>query len=398
MLGALAALAALPLAPLSSARADSEFDVSADLRTRYEADDRTFTDDTPLEHTLFARTRVRLDAKHGDGAEAVVEVQDSRVWGGEGSESADTHNVDLHQGFLRFQPWSVGTVDVGRQELTYGRAHVFGDEPFDNVGRSFDALKLHNEFSESWLDLLFGKVSEEAVTGTDENFAGGFVHLDVSEAELALEPFLLYKENSDGNEFLTAVGTYAGWGKERFSAEGDVVYETGQVERVDLRAYLLALDVAADFSPDMDNTRGLSIGVEKYTGDGDATDDKIKTYDPLYGNRHEYYGIMDVADSFVDGLGVGLRDFHAKFWTELASGVTCTLGGHVFRADVDTDLGAGADGKDVGREADLVVKGRLSDGVVLEAGGGIFLSGDLIEAVVDNENAAWGYLQATGSF
>jgi hypothetical protein len=45
-----------------------------------------------------------------------------------------------------------------------------------------------------------------------------------------------------------------------------------------------------------------------------------------------------------------------------------------------------------------VLRGRLSDGIALEGGGGYFLRGDLIEATLSDQKATWGYLQASGSF
>ncbi|MFN8176683.1 MAG: alginate export family protein [bacterium] len=397
---ALTVMAALPLLPLGRAAADSQFDVSAQVRTRGEASDRTFLDDRSFQYTIFQRTSVRLDAKHGDGAEGVIEVQDSRIWGDEGSPLGDTHNVDLHQGFLRFRPGSAVTVQAGRQELRYGREFVLGDADFDNVGQAFDAVRLRADVADGWWDFLAGKVSKTSGfldTGIDENTAATFFHHEFRDPSVEVEPFVLYRENGGPNLFETAFGGYGDWSQDRFSVQGDVVIEKGTVEGHDVNAYLVAADVALDCSKQRDHGQGLSVGFTKYTGD-DPADPDDSAYDPLYADDHGYFGIMDIADSFANRLGVGLRDYHAKAWTELGDRVTLTGVGSVFRADIATPLGSGFDGHDLGQEVDVILRSRLSDGIVLEAGGGYFLQGDLIQATISDQSATWGYLQASGSF
>jgi hypothetical protein len=274
-------------------------------------------------------------------------------------------------------------------------------------------VKVRADVADGWWDFLFGKVSEGFAAGglatnVDENTAATFFHHDFEDPNLEVEPFLLYRENTGPNLFETAFGGYCDWSQDRFSAQGDVVLERGQVknrdvsidhliEDVDIDAYLVAADVALDCSEQRDGSKGLSVGFAKYTGE-DHADSGDNIYDPLYADDHAYFGIMDIADSFANRLGTGLRDYHVKAWTELAKDVTLTATGSVFRTDVATPLGSGFDGNDLGRELDVVLRGRLSDGIVLEAGGGYFLRGDLIQATLADQNATWGYLQASGSF
>ncbi len=400
------ALVVLAVFPALPAAADTEFDVSAEIRVRYEADDRTFLESEDFEHSVFQRTRVRFDVRHGDGAEGVVAVQDSRIWGDEGGTTEDTQNVDLLLGFLRFHPGDVATVEVGRQELSYGRERVIGDLDFYNVGQTFDALRVTADFSDSWLDFLFAKVSDLSETGIDENLAAAFFHADMADQGLEFEPFLLYKENTDRRQFLTAPGIYAHWSRDRLWADGDFVWQTGQQRGGDIDAFLFALDFGMDLSHEADGRSGASIGYATYTGD-DPGDDNDSAYDPLYADNWSYFGIMDVADDFVNRVVVedadlpalGLRDFHAKVWLGLSENVKLKVVGSLFRSDIEVDLGpGGANGRDVGKEIDVVLKSRLAEGIDLSFGGGYFLSGDLVEAVIDDENATWAYVQATGSF
>jgi hypothetical protein len=107
---------------------------------------------------------------------------------------------------------------------------------------------------------------------------------------------------------------------------------------------------------------------------------------------------MDIAEAFADGTGLGLQDLHAKLWTELKSGIWVVIAGHSFATDVDTTLPSGGDGNDIGKEVDVILKGRTEQGVDLQVGGGYFIGGDLVEALAGSDDALWGFVQATADF
>ncbi len=67
---------------------------------------------------------------------------------------------DLHQGYVKLGGTQTLPVSlkVGRQELSYGDERLIGAFDWDNIGRTFDAAKLHYEQGQFWVDAFSGRV------------------------------------------------------------------------------------------------------------------------------------------------------------------------------------------------------------------------------------------------
>jgi hypothetical protein len=394
---ALVVLAAEP----SLGKADVE--VTGEVRIRYEGDDRTFMNDAEIEHFILQRTRLQVTAHNDAGAGLVVQAQDSRQWGQEESTSADLKNLDLHQAYVHLSdPFGLTGLDFfgGRQELAYGRHRVIGDFGWDNVGRAFDAARLRFNFDEHWLDLAGGTVSDADFPGvtTEENVYLLVGHYEIMPEEFTVEPLLVYRERSTSRLYQTSLGGYAHFQKNRLGITGDVVYQTGDRPGGDVSAYLAAIDVGFDISPDADRMVGLKGGIDFYSGD-DPADDGDTPYDFLYPTNHKFYGYMDLATALTADRDLGLRDVHFKIWLRTPQEIKLVGAFHHFTTDVETPI-AGGDDTALGREIDVKLNKMLEEGMMIEIGGGIFLPGDVVESdpAFGDENAFWAYVQGTASF
>jgi hypothetical protein len=399
-LSVVAGMALIALAGVEAPAAEVTWDGS--VRIRYEADDRSFAADTDVEHTVFQRTRISGTAKNDKGAEIMIQLQDSRIWGDEGSTLNDTENVDIHQAVARLQDPNIEGLEwiLGRHELYYGAGRVFAVNDWSNVGRSFDAARARMSFDdEQWLDLGFGKVSEEAATNVDENVAFGVWHIQMADPNVTFEPLLVYKENDASDSFVTSLGGHGAYESGRLRLTTDLVYQTGNVAgNEDLSAYLAGGMVGVDASSAMDGSAGLAGGYSIYTGD-DPSDGDDMAYDNLYYDDHKYHGLMDVANSIVDVSGLGLRDVFLKAWVETPQGVSLKGAIHRFTSDIDVTLPAGGgDRNGIGNEFNLVVSKDLESGMAAQVGGGVFSPGDLTEFLLGDETAFWAYVQGTASF
>jgi hypothetical protein len=398
-ISAVAGIALLALTGAEALAADVQWDGS--VRIRYEADDRSFASNTDVEHTVFQRTRISATAKNDKGAEIMIQLQDSRIWGDEGSTLNDTENVDIHQAVARLQDPNIEGLEwiLGRHELYYGAGRVFAVNDWDNVGRSFDAARARMTFDDDqWLDLGFGKVSEEAATLVDENIAFGVWHIQVADPNLTLEPLILYKENDASDSFMTSLGNYGAFESGRIRVSSDLVYQTGKIAGGDAKAYLASAMLGVDASREMDGSAGIAGGYSIYTGD-DPSEGDDAPYDNLYFDSHKYHGLMDIANNIVDASGLGLRDVFLKAWVETPQGVTLKGAAHKFSSDVDVTLPAGGgDRNGVGNEFDVVISKELESGMSAQVGGGVFSPGDLTEFLLGDESAFWAYVQGTAAF
>lgn len=372
---------------------------SGDVRVRYEADDRSFQKNVDFESTVFQRSRVKAVATNDEGAEAVVELQDSRVWGDEGNTLADTENVDVAQAYLHVEQPGFRHVEwfIGRQNLEYGAGRVFSAVDWDNVGRSFDGVRLRVGMADdNWFDAGFAKVADDMVAATDQNVAFLIAHWDVQDTGLMLEPLLVYKEDSVTNQFLTSLGDHGRFEQGRVKVYQDFVYQTGKVMGHDASAYLFNGMLALDVSKEQNGRAGIGAGYSIYSGD-DPTDTDDSAYDNLYFDYHRYHGYMDVAQSIVDPFGLGLKDFFGKAWFETPQGVWLKGAFHHFQTDIDVTLTSG-DRNSLGNEFDFGIGKDLSSGMSAEVGGGWFSPGDVAEFLVGTESAAWLYAQGNVAF
>jgi len=218
--------------------------ISGELRTRFEGRAKfspAYPADT--EHALtLARTRLTIEARPAPNLRAVIQLQDSRVWGEEPSTAANLQNIDLHQGYFIWEKigGSSFALKLGRQELSYGDERLIGAFGWSNVGRSFDAIKLSYRGGGFFVDGFTATTRETIALEQDASFSGvyaGFSGLPFGK----LEGYALVKLD-DREAFAseldpTALGTLSiqtfgvravgPGGKSPFSYGAELAFQTG---------------------------------------------------------------------------------------------------------------------------------------------------------------------------
>lgn len=110
--------------------------------TRNDADFNSSLDD----HAGFIlqRLRINLEKRLASRMRIFVQLQDSRTWGEEGSTTGVLDAIDLHRAHLEIERVAdlPITVSLGRQILAYGNQGLVGALDWNNVGRSYNALRL----------------------------------------------------------------------------------------------------------------------------------------------------------------------------------------------------------------------------------------------------------------
>ncbi len=90
-----------------------------------------------------------------------VEGEESSSTGDKRNPNLESDQFDLHQGYVTLgNPQKFPLVaKVGRQELSYGDERLIGAFDWNNIGRTFDAIKLrYNVTPNSWVDAFTGNV------------------------------------------------------------------------------------------------------------------------------------------------------------------------------------------------------------------------------------------------
>lgn len=337
-----------------------------------------------------------------------------------GAEGDDP--IDLRQAYI-----SIGSkelnVTIGRQLLTYGDERLIGTFDWNNLGRSFDAVKVHWAPTKDWfLDAFVSSVvvadSDEFNfsdfldgndTGRNQVFSGLYfsttklLPLGTTSDFYALE---LHEEYAVGDTDFVTLGTRL---KADVTLTGGWDYETemaaqfGEVKGKDLTAFAGHWGAGYVWTKLAWKPR-LFAEYNFATGDSNAQDGDVETFQNLFPTNHKFYGYMDafswqnihnpaVSFSVQPTKATKLQlDYHAFFLADTndawyrANGVTQVR-----------PIKSGASSF-IGTELDLTASWKVNKNLSLLAGYCHFFSGDTAKATGASDDADFAYVQATIDF
>jgi hypothetical protein len=166
-----------------------------------------------------------------------------------------------------------------------------------------------------------------------------------------------------------------------FDVEG--AWQLGEVGDDDISAFMVAAQVGTKFSQAAMKPR-LELGLDYASGDDEAGDGDVETFNHLYPLGHAYLGYIDtvgrqnIIDVRATAAANPLGSLKAKldlhgFWRADRDDALYNAGGGVARA------GSAGTSREVGVELDLTVKQPLSRHTVVVAGYSHFFAGDFID-------------------
>lgn len=211
----------------------------------------------------------------------------------------DENRLDVQNAFLEIAPGPVGSVTptarLGRQELRFGSGRLVDPREGPNVRRTFDGGRLIVESGPWTLNGLYVRPREDGLGVFDDRtndaqalFGGYATAKDVPFHGGSLDFYVLGYENDEarfvqgraserrtsvGARFLGKVGSWAyNW---------EVVGQLGQFGGSEIRAWTLATETGYTFTDRPLNPR-VALSANVASGDKDAGDDKLQTFNPLF--------------------------------------------------------------------------------------------------------------------
>jgi hypothetical protein len=375
---------------------------------------------------LLQRARLGVKFAPADWLTFYVQGQSSFEFGSSrpkipGELGAEGDNqIDLYQAYVRLGDKNLN-LTIGRQLLSYGDERLVGAFDWNNLGRSFDAVKLHygtdtwsleaftssvvvqkrNVFDHS--DLFNGNK-----TGRDQIFSGLYFSSTalIPVQTTDLYAFELHEEAKAGGTDFVTLGTRMKADPKKlggFDYETEMAVQFGDVKGKSLNAFAGHWGggyswLNAPWKP--------RVGIEyNYaTGDSNATDGRVGTFQNLFPTNHPFYGTADFfswenihnpAVSFsvqpTDKIKVKL-DYHL-FWLAdthdawyRANGVTRVR-----------PINSGA-GNYVGSEIDLNASCKVTKNISLGAGYSHFFDGKYARATGAASDADFVYAQLSIKF
>ncbi|MBL9144073.1 MAG: alginate export family protein [Verrucomicrobiaceae bacterium] len=422
---------ASPKAPVAPAPAPSPFIYDFELKTRFEVRENNFdfnssnnalTDDS----WLLYHARLGLGWQPTPWFKIYAQGQDAREFDSDrpkipgvlGAEGDDT--FDLRQFYIQLGEEKKGpSLKVGRQLLTYGDERLIGPLEWNNFSRSWDAAKLRYAGEKWWVDGFaaslvtinddkFNKSDLFNNEGLGRNQVLSGIYFSTTALDFQttdLYAFYLHEEFPVGDSDFVTLGTRwkstpGKFGPWDYTVE--LVAQTGDVKGKDLAAFAGHAELGYTF--DAPWKPRLALDYSYGSGDSNAADGKVNTFQNLYPTNHLYYGYMD-AFSWQN-----IHDINASLKVAPSKSVTARLDYHAFFLADTGDawyrangvatvrpISPGADSY-AGSEVDLTVTYAATKHLSFMAGYSHFFAGSYLSDTGASDDADFGYIQATLKF
>jgi hypothetical protein len=428
-------------------------------RVRWEIRDNNYDFDSrvnaPTDDNWFLqRFRLGMMINVSDWVRVYGQMQDAREFnsdrpnipgtlGAEGDDSADLRQAWIEIGNPKEFPLSLR---LGRQILSYGDERLVGAFDWNNLGRTFDAVKLRWEQKNWWVEGFASSVvtidrgqfnQSDFFNGneTDRQQVFSGLYFETTAIPFQATDFYVfhlhendsakYQSNPDGDTNFFTIGTR--WksqpgafakhetvtskdGKTTVDEAprpvgldytGEFAFQTGHVRGMDLTAFATHADVGYTF--DTPWLPRLALGYSFASGDSDPNDKDIETFQNLFPTNHKFYGQMDlfswqnIHDLEIDTKISPIRqvtlraDFHA-FWLATNEDTWYRANGSTTVRPLNTS--ARDAGNYVGSEIDFMATWQVNKHLQLEGGYSHFFAGDYLADTGPHSDADFGYLQA----
>ncbi len=371
-------------------------DIGGNVRLRYEYQNnyniKKYTD--TKDNYLLERIRLNIGLKTQKGLKAFIQFQDSHcidcalTTNDFKGKSPYVNELDLRQAYLEWHKinGSPFGFKVGRQQIAYRDKRVFGPGSWGNVGRyTWDAfvLKYENDFLN--IDTFFAKrIFYLPETFLDKHYPFEVYALygKIRNLPFILDFFYVFKRNhSDivdefGNSFPAerrqTFGLYCKgkiplpYGNIYLNYSGLYAYQIGSYPSKDkcISAYGYYANIGLNYRIYIPQAFWLKYSYG--SGDKDPNDNKIQTFDGIFGGIAEYFGRMNLF------CWKNIKDYQLTYQLEPVKELKVTLDYHWFYLAQKTDYWYYCNGKPVqnrtppfpsaylGNEADLFLKYNLN--------------------------------------
>ena len=376
------------------------------------------TDD--FDYSVGQRVRIHLLLRVHPHLNFLVVGQDVWLFGAENDKVIHNLATNLHEVYLVWKPrgnerWELC---AGRQEFAYGHERLVGAFGWDNVGRSFDAVRLRYRHAAWTSDFFWARLVDIRRAGAPHRpgnrdlygvyltrapegsvarmeFYGFFFHDGLRmEGELSTVP--------DTTRIFT-VGFRRAWAPAtgpRYEVEN--AWQFG--ERGPNHHRAVAVVASAGYAWGGRLRPSLTFEYDFAGGDKNPTDGRSSEFHNLFPTNHLHYGYADL---------VGLRNLHDfrltatiqvhpkiilqvdyhRFLLARRRGPWKNAGGRIMGFDP-----LGEAGRDLGQEFDFTARISLGEHLSFLAGYSVFLPGRFAIRTRGRETHHFGYIQTALRF
>ncbi len=314
--------------------------------------------------------------------------------------TTDTGMV-MHQAFMDYHPHSWIKLLAGRQVLSYGDELVIGGLEWNNVGRSFDAVRVKTTYSFGWTDIFTSKLVDNTVNSSstigDKDLHGIYSSFSPFTWMKAFDLYYFHQDDktastTTGKKDLKVAGIRSASQLESFDYRAEYTKEHGSSLAKNDDAYQGDVEFGYKFLVSSWKAR---FAVEGFTSGS--------SYNQLYPTAHKWLGYADifgrrnisgyaVHTSIESGAFVFMLDYHQFARTKDDA--------TVYKLNGTTSLGsiAGSTSKELGAETDLTMKWKSSQNLAVVTGVSLFEPGAYLKDQFPGTKPNFYYLQMDLSF
>lgn len=372
---------------LYSQVAFAQFSLSAEIRPRAELRSgfKTVKAESD-EPAFFVEQRSRLIANYGaEKLKLRLSLQDVRIWGNTSQiYKSDPNLFNVYEAYGEYQFSPRLAMRVGRQELDYDNARFLGNLDWAQQGRSHDALKFMFVDSTGFAvhaGAGFNQSIASEPTKLFDTYYSGFDnyktmqflwgHKTWGKANLSLLVFNDGRQRPDST--IAYRQTYGLNGDVKVGAVkvgGELYFQGGKdAAGQKVSAYLAAANATVQTK-----VTPLTLGVDYLSGTEKGAS-RNKSFMPLYGTNHAFYGFMDYfyvgSNHGQSGRNTGLIDLYLKTNFKLGTQSSLLVHLHHFESPVtvyDPVELTGTATSRLGEEIDLVFNQNFSPDFNLKLG------------------------------
>lgn len=350
---------------------------------------------------FFIEQRARLFADYNaEKFQVRINFQDIRIWG----STSQIYKTDPNVATNVFEAWGLYRLSeswsfkVGRMAWDYDNARFLGDLRWAAQSRSHDGLVLSYENRDSGVKLDVGGaynqvgfeptiLSETFYSGVNNYKTNQFLHINKKFDNTKIS-FLIHNDGRQvqSDSSLAMRQTYGLFGSGaigNIGVGGELFYQGGKnANDVGVNAYLISafLQLKTSLTP-------ITIGFDYLTGTS-IKDTEDKSFNPLYGTNHKFYGYMDyfyVGNTHGQGGAIaGLLDIHLKTKFKTGNHSSLVVNTHMFQSAANlydpADVSV-SKSKYLGTEVDMVYTLQVEEYVKLNIGYSQMFAGNSMELV-----------------
>ncbi len=362
-----------------------EIDANLQLRPRYEYRNgfKGLMPDNQLPTSFVSqRSRLNFNFKQ-DKIAAKLTLQNVRTWG-----DVKTTTTNDKNGIMLFEAWGqynfndAWSARLGRQVISYDNQRIFGEIDWLQQGQSHDAMVVSYKKDKNQLDLGAALNADAEGLYRDlyltnyKNMQYAWFHTSFSDLQLsllALNTGFQYQEPITTDlkvDYMQTFGTYLKYKKNKFDADLSLYAQTGKGKLVNNNTTVNAYNAGLNFNYAFTDQVKVGLGYEYLSGkDQTDTDDKIKSFNPIFGTNHAFNGFMDYFYVGNHKNTVGLQDAFVKL-NYAPNKWKFNVTPHVFMtaADVKDPSSSNKMDRYLGTEIDVTASYELHKNIAISAG------------------------------